>query len=285
MSIWPTYPEVLSNNQMATYAVGDVQGCFYSFQKLLKKINFNSTADQLWLVGDIINRGQGSLEMLDWCYKNQDNLTIVFGNHDLHFLSVAFNQKKMSSTDTLQPILASRNLNKYIDWMLSWPLIHKDKNFLMVHAGLMPDWSLDDALDLEKDVMVSLRKDPNDFFKNMYGNKPDKWSSAYKTKDKQRLAINAMTRLRCLNSDNAIDFTYKSDLNNIPDSLTPWFDIKAKKTRGEFIISGHWSAIGIQKHNYGITLDTGCVWGGELSAYCIESGSLVSVISDPRDLL
>ena len=285
MFTWLTPLEAVSSNQMATYAVGDVQGCFYSLQGLLKKIDFNSKVDELWLVGDIINRGHGSLETLDWCFQNRDNLKIVLGNHDLHFLSVAFNQKKMSSTDTLQPILSSRNLNKYIDWMLSWSLIHKDKDFLMVHAGLMPDWSIADALDLAKDVMESLRKDPNDFFKYMYGNKPDKWSSAYKTKDKQRLAINAMTRLRCLNSDNAIDFTYKSDLNNIPDSLTPWFDIKTKNTRREFIISGHWSAIGIQKHNYGITLDTGCVWGGKLSAYCIESGSLVSVNSDPRDLL
>ena len=284
MSIWLTYPEVLSNNQMATYAVGDVQGCFYSLQNLLEKIDFNSKADKIWLVGDIINRGQHSLETLDWCYKNRDSLKIVLGNHDLHFLSVAFNQKEMSSTDTLHPILLSRNLNRYIDWMLSCQLIHKDKDFLMVHAGLMPDWSIDDALELAKDVMISLRKDPHDFFKNMYGNKPDKCSLVYKAEDKQRLAINAMTRLRCLNSDNAIDFTYKSDLNNIPDKLTPWFNIKSKKIRREFIISGHWSAIGIQKHNYGITLDTGCVWGGKLSAYCIESGSLVSVNSDERDL-
>ena len=285
MFTWLTPLEAVSSNQMATYAVGDVQGCFYSLQNLLKRIDFNSKVDELWLVGDIINRGQGSLETLDWCYKNRDDIKIVLGNHDLHFLSVAFNQKKMSSTDTLQPILSSRNLNEYIDWMLSWPLIHKDKNFLMVHAGLMPDWSIDDALHLAKDVMESLRKDPNDFFKDMYGNKPDKWSLAHKKKDKQRLAINAMTRLRCLNSDNAIDFTYKSDLNNIPSSLTPWFDIEAENTRREFIVSGHWSAIGIQKHNYGITLDTGCVWGGKLSAYCIESGSLTSVNSNDRDLL
>jgi len=284
LSTWLTHLEVVSSNKMATYAVGDIQGCFYSLQSLLEKIDFNSKTDELWLVGDIINRGQRSLETLDWCYKNRDNLKIVLGNHDLHFLSVAFNQKKMSSTDTLQPILSSLNLNKYIDWMLSWSLVYKDKDFLMVHAGLMPDWSIDDALDLAKDVMMSLRKDPSDFFKDMYGNKPDKWSSAHKKKDKQRLAINAMTRLRCLNIDNAIDFTYKSDLNNLPDNLSPWFDIKTKKTRREFIISGHWSAIGIQKHNYGITLDTGCVWGGVLSAYCIESGSLVSVNSDDRDL-
>ena len=270
---------------MATYAVGDLQGCFYSLQSLLEKIDFNSSTDELWLVGDIINRGQGSLETLDWCYQNQDNLKIVLGNHDLHLLSVAFNQKKiMSSTDTIEPILSSRHLNKYIEWMLSWPLIHKDKDFLMVHAGLMPDWSTDDALDLAKEVMASLQKNPNDFFKSMYGNKPDKWSSEYETKDKQRLTINAMTRLRCLNRENAIDFTYKSDLKNLPDGLIPWFDIKAKKIRREFIITGHWSAIGIQKHSYGITLDTGCVWGRELSAYCIESGSLISVNSDDRDL-
>ena len=270
---------------MATYAIGDIQGCFYSLQSLLKKINFNSKIDELWLVGDIINRGQGSLETLDWCYQNRDNLKIVFGNHDLHFLSVAFNQGKISSTDTINPILSSENLNKYVDWMLFWPFIHKEKDFLMVHAGLIPDWSTDDALDLSKDLMLSLQKNPNDFFKGMYGNTPNKWSSLNKKKDKQRLAINVMTRLRCLNNNNnTIDFSYKSDLNNIPGNLTPWFDIKTTKIRPEFIISGHWSAIGIQKHNYGITLDTGCVWGRKLSAYCVESRTVISVSSDDRDL-
>jgi bis(5'-nucleosyl)-tetraphosphatase (symmetrical) len=269
---------------MATYVIGDIQGCFYSFKNLLEKINFNSNADELWLVGDIINRGLGSLQTLDWCYQNRDNLNIVLGNHDLYFLSAAFNQRKLSSTDTLQPILASENLNKYVDWMLSWSLIHKHKGFLMVHAGLMPDWSTEDALDLAKDLMVSLRENPYDFFKSMYGDKPDKWSLEYNREDKQRVAINAMTRLRCINKDNAIDFTYKSDLNNLPSTLNPWFDVKTKKIRSEFIISGHWSAIGIQKHNHGITLDTGCVWGGKLSAYCIESKSIKSVSSDSRDL-
>ena len=269
---------------MATYAIGDIQGCFYSLQSLLEKINFNSREDKLWLVGDIINRGQGSLKTLDWCYQNRDNLKIVFGNHDLHFLSVVFNQGKISSTDTINPILSSENLNKYVDWMLFWPFIYKEKNLLMVHAGLLPDWSTDDALDISKDLMLSLQKNPNDFFGRMYGNTPDKWSLLKSKEDKQRLAINAMTRLRCLNNNNAIDFSYKSGLNNIPDNLTPWFDIKTKKTRSEFIISGHWSAIGIQKHKHGITLDTGCVWGRKLSAYCIESRSVISVSSDIKDL-
>jgi bis(5'-nucleosyl)-tetraphosphatase (symmetrical) len=269
---------------MTTYAVGDLQGCFYSLQNLLDKIDFDSTKDELWLVGDVINRGQGSLQTLEWCYENQDNLKVVLGNHDLHFLSIAFKQKKLSKSDTVGPILASGNCDKYVDWMLTWPLIYSNKNFLMVHAGLMPQWSTVDAVKLSKEISISLKKDPRSFLMEMYGNKPDQWSSKHTKRDLFRLAINATTRLRCLKADASIDFSYKSDLDSLPVNLIPWFKFQPHHLREEFIISGHWSAVGIQRHDYGITLDTGCVWGGKLSAYAIDSGLILSVDADRRDL-
>lgn len=269
---------------MPTYAIGDLQGCFYSFQNLLEKINFNSDRDELWLVGDVINRGQRSLQTLDWCYKNRKILKVVLGNHDLHFLSVVFNKKKLSQSDTIAPILSSPNCNKYVDWILTWPLIYSDNFFLMVHAGLMPQWSSVEAIEFSNYALVSLRENPIKFFNEMYGNYPNQWSADLKKNDKNRLVINAMTRMRCLKSDFSIDFSYKAGLDKIPNALIPWFDIQPEKPREEFIISGHWSAIGINKHKYGITLDTGCVWGGKLSAYSIDTGLIVSVDADRRDL-
>ena len=156
---------------MSAYAIGDLQGCFFSFQSLLSTLNFNIKEDEIWLVGDIVNRGKGSLEVLDWCFKHQGNIKIVLGNHDLHFLAVAFQVKAISAQDTIQPILQHKNLSKYIDWLLSIPLAYGNDEYLMVHAGVAPSWSTELTKTLSSEVSIELNKNPKIFLKEMYGNR------------------------------------------------------------------------------------------------------------------
>jgi bis(5'-nucleosyl)-tetraphosphatase (symmetrical) len=269
---------------MTTYAVGDIQGCFYSFQNLLDQLSFNPARDNLWLVGDLINRGSGSLEVLNWCFNSQSSIKVVLGNHDLHFLAVAFNQKKLSKSDTLGELLNSKKLKRYIDWVISQPLVHSNQDHLMVHAGLLPQWTVELSQKLSNEVVSYLQQHPEDFFKKMYGNQPNLWSDQLKDFDKKRLVINAMTRLRCLNQDLSIDYDYKGTLESLPDKLTPWFDVKPEKDRHHQILTGHWSALGAIRHNLGYSLDSGCVWGHELTALNLDNDQLISVPADPRDL-
>jgi|TARA_B110000014_G_C20123530_1_gene596748 bis(5'-nucleosyl)-tetraphosphatase (symmetrical) len=268
---------------MSIYAIGDLQGCFFSLQSLLKTIDFNSRDDELWFVGDLVNRGKGSLEVLNWCYNHRDKIKIVLGNHDLHFLAVALKVKSISKKDTIAPILESKNLSKFIEWLLSIPLVYGNKEYLMVHAGISPFWSSNLAKNISKEITTKLNKNPKNFLESMYGNFPNMWDINNKKKDILRYAINSLTRMRTLNKDGSINFSFKESLNEIPTNLIPWYLFPAVK-RKEFILSGHWSAIGIQSYANGITLDSGCIWGRQLSAYNLEKDKVISVNADPRDL-
>ena len=268
---------------MSIYAIGDLQGCFYSFQSLLNAVNFNKSEDEVWLVGDLVNRGQGSLEVLNWCYEHRDNIKIVLGNHDLHFLAVAFKVKSLSTKDTFESILKNKNLSKIIDWLLSIPLAYGNEEYLMVHAGIAPSWSSELTKELSNEVTIELNKNPREFLKKMYGNLPSIWNENDKKEDRLRFAINTMTRMRALNQDGSINFSFKENINKLPSNLTPWYLFPAEERR-EFILSGHWSAIGIKTYTKGITLDSGCVWGRKLSAYSFEDKKIISIDADPRDL-
>ena len=268
---------------MSIYAIGDLQGCFFSLQSLLDTLNFDKRNDELWFVGDLVNRGKSSLEVLDWCYKHRENIKIVLGNHDLHFLAVALKIKSISTKDTIDPILQHKNLSKFIDWLLSIPLAYGDEEYLMVHAGIPPSWSSELTKKLSDEITIELNKNPKNFLKKMYGNFPNKWNKNYNKEDRLRFAINAITRMRTLNKDGSIDFSFKQTLNKLPAHLIPWYLFPSVE-RNEFIISGHWSAIGIQSYKNGITLDSGCVWGRKLSAYSFEEKKVISINADPRDL-
>ena len=193
---------------MSIYAIGDLQGCYFSLQSLLDTLSFNKKEDELWFVGDLVNRGKGSLEVLDWCYKNQKNIKVVLGNHDLHFLSVALKAKSISNKDTIETILRSKNLSKYIDWLLSLPLVYGNENFLMVHAGIPPSWSSEYLKKLSNEVTLELNKNPKKFLENMYGNFPNKWDKNYKREDRLRFTINSLTRMRVLNKDGSMNFSF-----------------------------------------------------------------------------
>jgi bis(5'-nucleosyl)-tetraphosphatase (symmetrical) len=271
---------------MATYVIGDVQGCHFSFLNLLKEISFSCDKDKLIFVGDLVNRGRYSLEFLEWCFDNQKNLNFVLGNHDLHLMAIYFGQRPLAPDDTLDRVLESSSIQMYIDWLLEGNLSLNMKNYFIVHAGLYPNWTMREAYGYGLEVMKSVRENPKQFFKEMYGNKPIFWSKNIKPVDHQRFVVNVMTRMRFLKNDLSLDFTNKGPYSSDSkiDSKA-WFLFERKKYNKKKIISGHWSAIGLEKHAYGISIDTGCVWGNKLTAFCLEKNKIYQVKADSKDLI
>mgnify|MGYP001158765783 FL=1 len=269
---------------MANFAIGDIHGCFHTFNSLLEKISFNNNSDTLWLVGDIVNRGKNSLEVIHWCFKNQQNIKLSLGNHDLHFLALAFSITSKSKKDTLDGILKSPNLSLYKDWLLSVPLLHVNGNYIMTHAGLLPSWSKKEAILLAQTFSDALQSNPEHTLESMYGNYPNQWRDNLSDKHRLRMIVNIMTRMRCINHKEYLNFTYKGDLQDLPPNLQPWFALKTKRQDNEFTITGHWSAIGYFKHILGVSLDSSCVWGGHLTALCLETKKIYMEKADSRDL-
>ncbi|HSR01668.1 MAG TPA: symmetrical bis(5'-nucleosyl)-tetraphosphatase [Methylophilaceae bacterium] len=269
---------------MATYAIGDIQGCFYAFQKLIESINFSPEVDTLWLVGDVINRGAYSLEVLRWCYKHQDSIQMVLGNHDLHTIAVAHGIRKPNRSDTIQSIIEAPDADTLLTWLRQQPLIVNNENYVMVHAGLLPQWQLIDALSYAKEVECALQSNHYvDFLSHMYGNTPNRWQDNLDGYDRLRLVVNAMTRMRVCSPDGALDFSFKGELKDLPNGLIPWFDLPNRVSIHQTIIFGHWSALGLQQRDNIVALDTGCLWGGKLTALCLETKVITQVLSDKRD--
>lgn len=263
---------------MTTYAIGDVQGCFHAFEALLAKLAFDSKKDRLWLVGDMVNRGSCSLEMLRWCYANRDVTQVVLGNHDLHALVVANGIVKHKKHDTLKPLLAASDADELLAWLRYQPLMVKEGNVVMVHAGLLPGWTVDEALTYAAEVEAALQGDDYvEFLANMYGNQPDAWHSSLTGFDRLRVITNAMTRLRICNPAGEMEFAFKGELNAIPAGFMPWFDVPVRKSLDHTIVFGHWSALGLQHRNNVHALDTGCLWGGHLTALNLETKAITQV--------
>lgn len=269
---------------MATYAIGDIQGCYSAFQTLLARIRFDAKQDELWLVGDLINRGSGSLEVLRWCYEHQANIKVVLGNHDLHTLVVANGFVKPHKSDTLDVLLNAADSNKLLDWLRHQKLAYAQDNYLMVHAGVLPQWTVDDVLSYAAEVEAALQgADYLNFLSNMYGNLPNQWNENLVGLDRLRVITNAMTRLRICNLQGEIDFAFKGELADIPADLMPWFDVPNRATQQHKIIFGHWSALGLHFRNNVFALDTGCLWGGKLTAMALESQKITQVNCDSDD--
>ncbi len=263
---------------MATYAIGDIQGCFHSFQNLLKQIGFQPESDRLWLVGDIINRGSASLEMLRWVYEHQDVLVMVQGNHDLHTLAVAEGYVPQHKSDTLQPLLDASDAERLLTWLRYQPLVHQAQGFLMVHAGLLPQWSAADALRLAGEVESALRgAGYRDYLARMYGNQPLHWHESLQGMDRLRLITNVMTRIRTCTPAGEMNLKFSGTVSNIPAGYLPWFDVPLRKSADTTIVFGHWSALGLQQRPNLYALDTGCLWGGKLTAMRLEDQSIYQV--------
>ena len=269
---------------MATYAIGDLQGCFFSFQDLLKKIQFNTEHDRLWFVGDLINRGPGSLEVLRWIFERQSSVVAVLGNHDLHTLVVAEGFVSAHRSDTIQVLLDAPDADDLLTWLRHQPLVHFEHGYLMVHAGLLPQWTIDDAMMLGAEVQAALQSDHYaDFLKHMYGNEPIAWQQDLVGWDRLRVITNAMTRLRVCGQQGEMEFKFKGELNKIPDGYRPWFEFEHRASIDTPIIFGHWSALGL-KHTHNVfALDTGCLWGGQLTALRLEDKQIFQVPCNPKD--
>lgn len=266
---------------MATYAIGDIQGCFSALTRLLKTVDFNSDKDRLWIAGDLINRGPESLQTLQFLYKIRENLDIVLGNHDLHLLAVAAGFKKPTPSDTLDDILKAPIRDKLLNWLKQQPLIHHDSalNYTMVHAGIPPQWSISESLTYAKEVENILSsEDINAFLSVMYGNEPNHWDESLTGMDRLRLITNYFTRMRFCTPTGDLELKTKSHVNDAPTGYYPWFDITHRKTKNDNIIFGHWAALeGKTRQNNIFALDTGCVWGGKLTAMRLEDRTIFSV--------
>jgi bis(5'-nucleosyl)-tetraphosphatase (symmetrical) len=260
---------------MATYAIGDIQGCYAPFQQLLRKIEFDPGKDTLWLTGDLVNRGPESLEVLRWVFQHQDCVQIVLGNHDLHLLALSEGYGRTHAGDTLMDIINAADGKVLLDWLRCQPLMIAGDGYAMVHAGLLPDWTIDRALGLAEEVEDTLAG-PNyrEFLSRLYGNKPTRWSEDLKGIERLRLIVNAMTRMRLMTRDGAIDLSFKGELADAPANLIPWFTSERRRSHQMPIICGHWSALGLFVTEDILAIDTGCLWGGSLTALRLEDRQL-----------
>ena len=259
---------------MTTWAIGDLQGCHDELKELLTQLDFRADRDQLWFVGDLVNRGPKSLETLRFVRSLGDNAITVLGNHDLHLLAVAFaSKRKIKSGDTVADILDARDRDPLLEWLLSRPLAHFDeaRRTLLVHAGLVPQWSAQMAVSLAREVEAALKKDPRALFDEMYSDQPDRWSDSLKGIERLRFAINVLTRLRVCTREGKVDLKMKGGRKDIKLPLRPWFEWEHRASRDVRVIYGHWSALGLVQGHGVVGLDTGCVWGGSLTALDIDN--------------
>ena len=270
---------------MPTYAIGDLQGCFDELLDLLEIIRFNPALDRLWFTGDLVNRGPQSLACLRYVKDLDDAAVTVLGNHELHLLAIGNGQPQyLHAGDTLDEILAADDRAELLDWLRQLPLIHHDavSGFTMVHAGLPPQWRLDQALEYAAEVEQALRAPRyRDYFANMYGNEPACWSPDLDGWDRLRHITNCLTRIRYCTADGVLDLQEKG-VPDVQDTL-PWFEVPGRKTLPEQIIFGHWAALRDYHQDYNrynvYPLDMGCVWGGELAALRLEDGEYFRVPS------
>jgi bis(5'-nucleosyl)-tetraphosphatase (symmetrical) len=263
---------------MATYAIGDLQGCFDPLLELLGETGFRSAEDRLWFVGDLVNRGPQSLEILRFVKGLGERAVSVLGNHDLHLLMVAEGRVKAHRKDTLGAILDAPDRDELLTWLRGLPLMHADGEYTMVHAGLLPSWSVRKALDLAREAEHALQgSDWRGLMAQMYGNQPDHWDDALSGYERLRVIINAMTRLRVCTADGRMEFSHKGCIEDIPPGYVPWFAVPGRESANSTIICGHWSAIGLRAEKNLLALDSGCLWGRCLSAVRLEDRRIYQV--------
>ncbi len=267
---------------MSTYAIGDVHGCFEPLMRLLDVIEFDETQDKLWFVGDLVNGGPDTLGVLRWMRAHDSVVTAVLGNHDLHMLAVATGAQKKSGKDNFLPVLDAPDAEELMEWLRHRPLIHREGEYLMVHAGLLPHWTVERAEELARAIEKKLRgKRHVKFLRKMYGNSPRRWREELEGMPRLRLGVNAMTRMRVLNKQGNLDFHFKGEYSNITKRQMAWFDAPEREYEGVTVVCGHWSALGLQMRPDLLALDSGCVWGRQLSAVRLEDRALFQVDCSP----
>ena len=260
---------------MALYMIGDVQGCDAALGDLLEKVAFSPSRDRLILLGDLVNRGPASLAVLRRMVALGDAAACLLGNHDLHLLAVSQGVRKPHRSDTVADILAAPDRDALLDWLRHRPLALHEHGVLMVHAGVLPQWTVVQTLVLATEVEKVLQAaEWADFMHQMYGNQPDQWRDGLQGAERQRVIVNALTRLRYCTAQGRMEFDTKAGgLDGAPPGYMPWFDVPGRQTTGDVVAFGHWSTLGWIDRPDVISLDTGCVWGGCLSALRLGAGA------------
>ncbi|QBC43233.1 symmetrical bis(5'-nucleosyl)-tetraphosphatase [Iodobacter fluviatilis] len=262
---------------MARYAIGDVQGCYAELMSLLNAMAFNPQNDQIYLVGDLVNRGPFSLETLRWASQSM-GISTVLGNHDLHLLAVYAGVSQVKHGDTVQDILAAPDADALIGWLRQQPLLIDLGDVLLVHAGVSPNWSLEDAKNAASEVENALRGEGwKSFLSTMYGNQPASWDVAMPLADRLRFTVNCLTRMRFVTVDGSLQLKYKGERDHAPAGICPWFESKDRLPLPRRVVCGHWSALGLMLKEQVWSLDTGCVWGAALTGIDLDSGQLFQV--------
>ncbi|MBU3694217.1 MAG: symmetrical bis(5'-nucleosyl)-tetraphosphatase [Rhodocyclaceae bacterium] len=262
---------------MATYAVGDVQGCLDALRALLERVRFDPARDRLWLTGDLVNRGSQSLETLRFVRGLGDAARCVLGNHDIHLLMVAGRHANAHRSDTLDEVLGAPDRDELLAWLRQQPLMHQEGRYLMVHAGLLPEWTLAQAQTLADEAQRALRDGFDALAGSLYGNQPERWDAGLRGRDRIRFIVNVFTRMRVCHPDGRLDLTHKGLVDRRPAGTEPWFDLPHQHGDGVTVVCGHWSALGLLLRPGLAALDTGCLWGGWLTALRLEDGAVFQV--------
>lgn len=266
---------------MTIYVIGDIQGCAKSFDTLIDKLSFDHTRDHLWLTGDLVNRGPDSLSVLRRLVEMDDNITTVLGNHDLHLLAIAAGVRQPTPGDTLQKVLEAPDLEQIIDWLRNRPLLHYDEknDRALVHAGLSPSWSLEEAQTQADEVARMLTSTSwKKNLKTMYGDEPNAWTNSLELSARRRFSINALTRIRFCDESGRLNFTQKGPPGTQPETLRPWYNFGRPGGYQTHIYFGHWASLGLARLSGCTCIDTGCVWGRQLTALPIDPpGEPISV--------
>ena len=265
---------------MSHYVVGDLQGCYSEFRQLLDTIAFEPAGDRLWLVGDLVNRGPDSLSVLRTVKSLGAAATTVLGNHDFHLLIVAAGHRRPHRNDTLSAVLDAPDRDELLDWLRRRPLIVREGERLMVHAGLLPTWTPADAVMFSREVEAVLASSAHDeFLSELYGDQPARWDDDLAGADRLRVIVNACTRLRFCAADGTMEFAEKRGPAHARRGFAPWFEHPSRKSAGTTIFCGHWSTLDLMIAPNVLMLDSGCVWGGPLTAVRLDDGRVFQVPS------
>lgn len=256
---------------MATYAIGDIQGCYAALQNLLGEIGFSASRDRLWLVGDLVNRGDASLEVLRFVRSLGSVAVTTLGNHDLHLIMLAEGCSRRNKEDTLDAVLAAPDRDELLAWLRTRSMFHVEDEYAMVHAGVLPQWSIPQARELGREVELALNApDYADFLANLWGSEPAQWNDHLRGWDRLRVIVNAMTRMRFCTHDGRMEFRSKGPLDSAPPGYLPWFAVPGRASATHTVVCGHWSALGFRHEEKLLALDSGCLWGGCLTAVRLE---------------
>lgn len=258
---------------MAIYAIGDLQGCLHPLKELLSKLSFSADRDELWFCGDLVNRGPDSLGALRAVHALRDNARIVLGNHDLHLLAVAYGCHPVKKSDTLDDILRAPDRERLLEFLLQQPLAHQHDDWLLVHAGVPPGWTVSETRQAAAEVSLQLQRAPREFLSGMYGNEPSLWSAELSGTDRWRYTVNALTRMRFVDASGRLDLKQKGAPGSQDAGLLPWYQHPDRPVADCQIVFGHWATLNGKVDCAGVhALDTGCVYGQQLTALALETG-------------